>query len=82
MSLGAMIDCEGSWRRGFTETWQPAGDDRTAGSTLAGTPVSPGVVVGLVRVVLDPSGAQLTPGEIRVCRGTDPAWTPLFLAAA
>jgi pyruvate,water dikinase len=53
-----------------------------AGSVLAGTPVSPGVAVGLVRVVFDPSGVQLTPGEILVCRGTDPAWTPLFLAAA
>ena len=25
--------------------------------------------------------AQLAPGEILVCPGTDPAWTPLFLAA-
>jgi phosphohistidine swiveling domain-containing protein len=58
------------------------GGEPVAGSTLAGAPVSPGVVVGLVRVVLDPRGAQLTPGEILVCRGTDPAWTPLFLAAA
>lgn len=53
-----------------------------AGSTLAGTPVSPGVAVGHVRVVFDPASAQLVPGEILVCRGTDPAWTPLFLAAA
>ena len=58
------------------------GAEPVAGSTLVGAPVSPGVAVGLVRVVLDPSGAQLTPGEILVCRGTDPAWTPLFLAAA
>ena len=26
-------------------------------------------------------GAQLAPGEILVCPGTDPAWTPLFLVA-
>ncbi len=52
------------------------------GSILVGTPVSPGVTVGVVRVVFDPGGAQLTPGEILVCPGTDPAWTPLFLAAA
>jgi pyruvate,water dikinase len=51
------------------------GGERMAGSTLAGTPVSPGVSVGLLRVVLNPGGAQLTPGEILVCRGTDPAWT-------
>lgn len=48
---------------------------------LVGTPVSPGVVEGTVRVVFDPHAAQLAPGEILVCPGTDPAWTPLFLAA-
>ena len=58
---------------------------RTEGTeeqTLTGTPVSPGVGVGPVRVVLDPRAVQLAPGEILVCRGTDPAWTPLFLSAA
>ncbi|HEX6293143.1 MAG TPA: PEP/pyruvate-binding domain-containing protein [Herpetosiphonaceae bacterium] len=53
----------------------------TDGATLVGSPVSPGVVEGIVHVVLDPRGTQLAPGEILVCPGTDPAWTPLFLAA-
>jgi pyruvate,water dikinase len=44
--------------------------------------VSPGSVAGRVRVVLDPRHAGLLPGEILVCRGTDPSWTPLFLTAA
>lgn len=48
---------------------------------IVGSPVSPGIVEGNVHVVLDPRGAQLAPGEILVCPGTDPAWTPLFLAA-
>ncbi len=48
---------------------------------LMGSPVSPGVVEGVVRVILDPRRAQLQPGEIMVCPGTDPSWTPLFLAA-
>ncbi len=48
---------------------------------LAGSAVSPGVSEGNVRVVFDPHRAQLAPGEILVCPGTDPAWTPLFLAA-
>jgi len=43
--------------------------------------VSPGLVEGKVRVILDPHQTQLEPGEIIVCPGTDPAWTPLFLAA-
>lgn len=55
------------------------GDD--ADGALTGSGVSPGVSEGIVHVVLDPRGAQLAPGEILVCPGTDPAWTPLFLAA-
>jgi pyruvate,water dikinase len=51
------------------------------GGQLVGDPVSPGVVEGMVRVVFDPLEAQLEVGEILVCPGTDPAWTPLFLAA-
>jgi phosphohistidine swiveling domain-containing protein len=54
--------------------------DGTEG-VLEGSPVSPGVVEGRVRVVLDPHDASLVPGEILVCPGTDPAWTPLFLVA-
>lgn len=53
----------------------------SSGDALGGSPVSPGVVEGAVRVVLDPHATQLLPGEILVCPGTDPAWTPLFLAA-
>ncbi|GAA0401973.1 phosphoenolpyruvate synthase [Acrocarpospora corrugata] len=49
---------------------------------LTGTPASAGTVTGLARVVLDPVGAHLEPGEILVCPSTDPGWTPLFLTAA
>ena len=48
---------------------------------LHGAGVSPGVVEGPVRIVRDPRTAQLVRGEILVCQGTDPAWTPLFLIA-
>ena len=48
---------------------------------IIGDPVSPGTVEGRVRIVFDPIKTQLEPGEILVCLGTDPAWTPLFLAA-
>lgn len=48
---------------------------------LTGSPVSAGVTEGLVHVILDPHGEQLQAGEILVCTATDPAWTPLFLAA-
>jgi rifampicin phosphotransferase len=55
-----------------------AGADR---DVLRGTPASGGVVAGQARVVLDPSGATLEPGEILVAPSTDPGWTPLFLTA-
>jgi pyruvate,water dikinase len=58
-----------------------AGAAAETDTAIAGSPVSPGVAEGVVHVVLDPHGAQLAPGEILVCRGTDPSWTPLFLAA-
>lgn len=51
------------------------------GSDIAGSGVSPGVVTAAVRVVDDPATSELLPGEIMVCRGTDPAWTPSFLTA-
>ena len=60
----------------FYEGTAVAGD-----GDLSGTPVSPGSVEGIVHIVLNPHETQLAPGEILVCPGTDPAWTPLFLAA-
>jgi pyruvate,water dikinase len=53
-----------------------AGDGR-----LVGVPASAGTVTGIARVVLDPVGAHLAPGEILVAPSTDPGWTPLFLTA-
>jgi rifampicin phosphotransferase len=48
---------------------------------LAGTAASAGRVTGIARVVLDPDGARIEPGEILVAPSTDPGWTPLFLTA-
>ena len=50
-------------------------------AAIYGDPVSPGMVEGVVHIVLDPRLVQLAPGEILVCPGTDPSWTPLFLTA-
>jgi phosphohistidine swiveling domain-containing protein len=61
--------------------YEGIGAETDTGNVISGSPVSPGVVEGLVHVVLDPRGVQLVPGEILVCPGTDPAWTPLFMAA-
>jgi pyruvate,water dikinase len=48
---------------------------------LRGTPASAGTVTAPARVILDPAGARLEPGEILVAPSTDPGWTPLFLTA-
>jgi len=61
--------------------YEGLGSAAAGGDLITGSPVSPGVVVGIVHVVLDPHTARLIPGEILVCPGTDPAWTPLFMAA-
>ena len=55
----------------------PDGDART----LAGSAASPGTYTGPARVVLDPAGARLEPGEVLVAPSTDPGWTPLFMTA-
>lgn len=42
----------------------------------------PGVVEGRARVITDPRGAELTPGDILVAERTDPGWILLFPAAS
>jgi pyruvate,water dikinase len=58
-----------------------AAGQQLAPGQLTGTPASAGTVTATARVVLDPVGAHLEPGEILVAPSTDPGWTPLFLTA-
>jgi pyruvate,water dikinase len=60
---------------------ETAARSQPAGAGLAGTPASAGTATGRVRVVMDPVGAHLEPGEILVAPSTDPGWTPLFMTA-
>lgn len=53
-------------------------DAQAPAGALLGTPVSPGVVEGKARVVLNPEKANLNPGEILIAPFTDPGWTTLF----
>jgi pyruvate,water dikinase len=62
--------------------YEGIGTEADSAQVIHGNPVSPGVVEGRVRVVFDPHHSQLAAGEIMVCQGTDPAWTPLFMAAS
>ncbi|WP_407708871.1 PEP/pyruvate-binding domain-containing protein [Arthrobacter nitrophenolicus] len=62
------------------EALQPAAATASDGA-LTGSPASTGSVTAAARVILDPVGAHLEPGEILVAPSTDPGWTPLFLTA-
>ncbi|WP_306912640.1 PEP/pyruvate-binding domain-containing protein [Arthrobacter sp. B3I9] len=62
--------------RGGAGTWAEASP-----GVLTGAPASAGTVTARARVILDPEGARLDPGEILVAPSTDPGWTPLFLTA-
>jgi pyruvate,water dikinase len=64
-----------------TEPETLAGATAPPDGALVGTPASAGTVTAPARVILDPVGAHLEPGEILVAPSTDPGWTPLFLTA-
>ena len=53
-----------------------------AGEVLTGMSGAPGAYTGKARIILDPADPMaLEPGEVLVAPFTDPAWTPLFVAA-
>ncbi len=54
---------------------EPVSDDP---NVLIGTPCSPGIVEGIVRVVREAKDAEGLNGEIMVSERTDPGWVPLF----
>lgn len=51
--------------------------------TLQGDPASGGIATGTARIVRGPQDFhRVLPGDVLICRSTDPAWTPLFRIAA
>ncbi|WP_426225131.1 PEP/pyruvate-binding domain-containing protein [Pseudarthrobacter sp. DSP2-3-2b1] len=64
-----------------TDVEAAAAPPPAAADSLTGTPASAGTATGKVRVIMDPVGAHLEPGEILVAPSTDPGWTPLFMTA-
>ena len=74
----AISDPNGWPRRGGL-----ADGDASPLTELTGIGVSSGVARGCARLIRDPGDPRgIEPGEILVAPITDPAWTPLFLAAA
>jgi pyruvate,water dikinase len=48
------------------------------GSSIRGEGVGGGSVTARARVITDPAAEDLEPGEVLVCRSTDPGWVSLF----
>jgi phosphohistidine swiveling domain-containing protein len=60
----------------------PASDTQvTDDGERCGLACSPGQVRGTARVIVDPRGASIRPGEILVAKYTDPGWVLLFTTA-
>jgi phosphohistidine swiveling domain-containing protein len=54
-------------------------DDAAADVLVSGIPVCPGVVEGVAHVIADPDlDGDFRPGDVLVCRLTDPAWMPII----
>jgi len=58
----------------------PAPAEANPNRTLSGIGCCPGIVVGTVQIVCDPSNAAGFHGDILVAERTDPGWVPLFPA--
>lgn len=66
-----------------TRVSMPVAEQTQQELTVVGVGASPGVVEGRVRVVLDPTFADVQAGEIVVAPFTDPSWAPvLFMSTA
>ncbi|MEM1058025.1 MAG: PEP/pyruvate-binding domain-containing protein [Verrucomicrobiota bacterium] len=65
-------------------TAKPGVDSTTDASSdrvLQGIGCCPGIVRAKARVILDPRGATVCPGEILIAERTDPGWIMLFASA-
>jgi pyruvate,water dikinase len=78
-------------RLDLPEFWQGMPEPRAiadpsapaAHQSVAGTAVSPGVVEGRAQLIVDPDGDdELEPGDILVCRTTDPGWAATMVLAS
>lgn len=94
MELGPLIEHNQSYFSQFNKNNNPPAifDSRgtiyrlsqegVAENELIGTPASPGIAMGPVKVLTKPDEKPILPGDILVARATDPGWTTLFLNAA
>lgn len=66
------------WQNVFEQEAAPEPAPADANYDLRGLPCCPGVVEGVVRVVMSPQDDMTLNGEILVALRTDPGWVPLY----
>lgn len=70
-----------SWR-GAPDPVDTVAERARVGDVIAGVGASAGRVEGTVRIVTDPSFADVEPGEILVSHTTDPSWASIMFVSA
>lgn len=70
-----------SWR-GTPDPVDAAADSAAIGDVISGVGASAGSIEGTVRIVTDPSFADVEPGEILVSHTTDPSWASIMFVSA
>lgn len=81
-TIRALARHRASARPRATAAWW-ATESATADAALTGAAGSPGIASGPVRIITGPEDFdRLQPGDVLVCRYTDPSWTPLFSLAS
>jgi pyruvate,water dikinase len=74
------LELPGSWQG--TPDVTPVAVDDAAVDRITGIGASAGIVEGVVRVVLDPTFAEVEPDEILVTPTTDPSWASIMFLSA
>lgn len=73
-----LIDSRGKIIRGKREVTE---SEKKKGMFL-GDPISPGIIRGRAKVLMNPYEKPVEAGEILVARFAEPSWTPLFIKTA
>jgi phosphohistidine swiveling domain-containing protein len=75
------LELPASWY-GTPATKHPANDHRASEEVITGIGASSGIVEGIVRVVHDPTFAEVEPDEILVTATTDPSWASIMFISS
>lgn len=69
----SIIDSRGKIYRAYREAKE---------GEIVGEPISPGIIKGKAKVLLDPYEKSIEKGEILVCKASEPSWASVFINAS